>query len=288
MFNPELSNPIPSKKENKPLWGKNDRLTLRVSKDENQEPYVEAIKGQLELYVRNVGEFLNQVDVLKTFENQGLVNHESKALAEGNILNNFKTSLFVDYYQGESKTMIDSLVKVLDLPSDIASKLCDRVYKASENITPTLKSSTSLDAANEDYEVFNEREALGMISDARIKLLGINDQYTELIRTSKSDSAKKVYSDVLEGCHELQDRLVKYHGDAITQFRDIRLQHGRNGDSGENLYILKKNINSLIEDINLFASQKMEVETLRETEDKSEGESDGNQQPPVLGDWSDL
>lgn len=261
-----------------------ERLTLRPSKDETQEAYDESVKRQLEVFTKNSGEFLNQLNLLRGFAKGGYEKHESKDEAEKNVLENFKSKAFIEYYGSESKIQIDALIELLSIPPAVAEVLRDKVYRLADEFAPTLKSSASNLESKQDYEVFGEKEAMDMLASAKIDLQSLEVEYGALLKNVGSDKQKEAYIKVLEECHELQARLTNYHADAIQQFSSIRSAHGL-GDAEGNLLILKKNVKFLLQDIDRLVDEKLNPDTLKEVDFKSEKTKDI---PPALGDWSDL
>lgn len=255
-----------------------ERRTLRPSKDETQEAYDESVKRQLEVFTKNSGEFINQLNLLRGFAKGGYEKHESKDEAEKNVLENFKSKAFVEYYGADSKEQIEALTQVLDIPPAIAQVLRDRVYRLAEEIVPTLKSDASDLESKNDYEVLEEKEAMDLLASAKIDLQSLEEEYSGLLKNAESDKQKETYVKVLEECHDLHDRLTDYHTDAVEQYVKIRPAHGR-GDGGANLLILKKNLRSLLADIDALVAKKFNPET---------GKEETKDLPPVLGDWSDL
>ncbi len=261
-----------------------ERRTLRPSKDETQEAYDESVKRQLEVFTKNSGEFINQLNLLRGFAKGGYEKHESKDEAEKNVLENFKSKAFVEYYGADSKEQIEALTQVLDIPPAIAQVLRDRVYRLAEEIVPTLKSDASDLESKNDYEVLEEKEAMDLLASAKIDLQSLEEEYSGLLKNAESDKQKETYVKVLEECHDLHDRLTNYHADAIQQFSSIRSAHGL-GDAEGNLLILKKNLKFLLQDIDRLVEEKSNPETLKEVDIESGKTKDI---PPALGDWSDL
>lgn len=261
-----------------------ERRTLRPSKDENQDAYDESVKQQLEIFTKNSGEFINQLNLLRGFAKGGYEKHESKDEAEKNVLENFKLKTFVEYYGRDSKDQIDALIEVLSIPPAVARVWRDKIYRLAEEIVPTLKSDSSDLESKQEYVVIDEKEAMDLLATAKIDLQSLAEEYGELLKNARADKQRDVYAKVLEECHELQDRLTNYHADAINQFAHIRSAHGR-GDASGNLLILKNNLKSLLNDIDLLVAKNFNPDTLKESDP---GREETKDLPPVLGDWSDL
>ncbi|MDD2786307.1 MAG: hypothetical protein PHS79_05500 [Patescibacteria group bacterium] len=278
--------------EDSGVRAKNERMTLRVNSDEALESYEENIKPQLERYVTNAGEFLNQVHVLRDLEKRNFSkDKESMENAKTNLLSLFDAKLFVDFYGRDSSEAVESLSGLLDLPVDVKEELQERVAARASKDVPTLRqkqeeiTQTEIDAnppiaaASENVpmatsasevstsrqipkeipaaETESENELMMKLTLAKRVLRDIEKELRKNYADAEGDERKTVKLKLDEN-GKLQDRLANELDDVLSQMPS--LHQGESDlfpDQGsEHMVVVRQSLAKTLADINKYIEKQ--------------------------------
>ncbi|MFA6161696.1 MAG: hypothetical protein WCT54_00950 [Patescibacteria group bacterium] len=292
MNNPEQIQSAAQESEDSGVREKNERLTLRVKPDEALEPYEENIKPQLERYVANAGEFLNQLHVLRDLEKSNFSkDKESIKNAKENLLSLFNAKLFVDFYGRDSGEALESLSGLLDLPEDVKEELQNRVLARSSKDVATLRqkqeeiTQTEIDvnppiaSAFEDApvaipvaevstsrqipkekpaaETESENELMMKLTLAKRVLRDMEKELRKNYADAEGDERKTIKLKLDEN-GKLQDRLANELDDVLSQMPSLH-QGERDlfPDQGsEHMVVVRQSLAKVLTDINKFIEKQ--------------------------------